>query len=123
MLQETFATAFSIVFFIGLLVCLGPILSNTLPPHKPIRSEQQQIQKLTTWLIRRIVEQSNYLSSAESVDMITHNRARGAAVKALYHLKKNKSVRIQLPNLIATENGYADFEISMTQSQLEEICA
>ncbi len=124
MFLETLLTIATLLGLLLAITVLGPFLSNTLlaPGNHQTQqqSEQKQLQKFTAWLVIQVSQQAN---SSGPISAITKNRVQGAAVKALYHLKKNQSVRIQLPDLIPTEHGYADFEISITKGQLKDICA
>jgi molecular chaperone DnaK (HSP70) len=110
--------AIILVSFVGLLLGL-----SFLAAHKKkggdLSAEAAQLQALTDWLVHRIRFDNN---RPDLLDKMAMNRVRGAAVKAFYHLKRNQTVTIQLPQLFMGDKGLEDFQISISREQLQQIC-
>ena len=113
---EVFAVLLVVVVAVLLLLS---IISARHNKHKRLTTDEAQLEALTAWLVTRIVAESN---RTNPLDKMGKNRVRGAAVKAFYHLKRNQGVTIQLPQLYMSDQGLADFQVSITREQLHQIC-
>jgi len=109
-----------IILVMGGLALFAPAIASFISPKKRnLSGDQYKLEALNRWLILKVEQQAG---SHRPITIQVRNRIKGAAVKALYHIKREQKVVIQLPSLYQSHGQMQDFEVSITKEDLDIIC-